>query len=223
MANIAIILFGGNSTRFKADTSKQLFEVNGHPLAYYAIKPFVISKLIDKIVIVVNESCENKIKEIAKDFDKDIFFVDGGKTRNESVFNALKSIEDTTKDNDIVLIHDGARLCLEEKQIKSLITALNEYDAATLALPMEDTIATTVSDLIKDVPNRNKYVKIQTPQAFRYSSIMYAHEYNKIADASDDTQLAINCGYDVAIIEGSKKLSKITTIEDIEMIRKYLD
>ena len=68
--------------------------------------------------------------------------INGGITRQQSTFIALKSIRKKrvkTK-NDIVLIHDAARPFLENRIIKSCISQLKKYEGVFPALDMDDTL-----------------------------------------------------------------------------------
>jgi 2-C-methyl-D-erythritol 4-phosphate cytidylyltransferase len=223
MKTIAVVLLAGNSKRFHCQTPKQFFEVSGKPLAYYAIKPFVDSKLIKSIIIVYKEEYLERIKEITKEFPKKkIDYVKGGATRYESVGNAINFLEDKLGENDNILIHDGARLFLEENQIEDLLECLKGYQAATLAIPLEDTIGVIKNKELEEVPDRNKYRRIQTPQAFKFKALLLAHHLPTV-NATDDAQLCLSIGVKVAVIEGSKKLNKVTTIDDIKSVAANLE
>lgn len=221
MKNIAIILFGGNSKRFKDSSLKQFYQINGRPLFSYTLEPFLKSKLIDFIIVV----CDAKYNKEYEKFlsNEKYYFVENGKERYDSVHNALLFLKNNSlaKEEDNILIHDGARPLLEEEQIISLIKTLEEYNAATLAIKEEDTIAKIVDGKIIEVPNRNEYVRIQTPQAFKFKTIYQAHQNNNHF-VSDDAQLVLKLKEDVKIVEGSKKLNKITTIEDIKILEANL-
>lgn len=224
MKTVAVILLAGSSTRFAAKSSKQFYEINGKPLAYYALKPFIESNKIDFIVLTYKNDDIDKINDLIKSFGnkKEIFKVLGGSSRHRSVENALNFLKDKLSDNDNVLIHDGARLFLEEQQIVNLLESLKIYNAATLAIPAEDTIAVVKNNLLESVPSRNNIVKIQTPQAFKFKTIMNAHSICNI-EATDDAQLCLLINENVKIIEGSKKLNKVTTIEDIVNVKEILN
>lgn len=217
MKNIAIILLAGDSTRFESGCPKQLYQLNGKPLLYYSILPFSKSNHIDKIVVVSKKEYFPLIEKWYNSID----LVEGGATRHESVKNALNFLKGKVDDNDNVLIHDGARLFLEEKHIEGLIGLLEKYQAATLAIPSEDTLGQVSNGLIKSIPDRQSFVKIQTPQAFKFKTIYSLHQKDNMF-ASDDTQLCLKKGIDVAILAGSKKLNKVTTIEDIALVEKFL-
>lgn len=219
MKNIAIILLAGDSTRFKSDTPKQLYKINGKPLCYYSLKMFYESKLIDEVVIVSKDEYFAELKKYIG--DKKTHFVKGGNSRFESVDNAINYLKDKIDDNDNVLVHDGARILLIEELLKNLIDALKDSKAATLAIPLEDTIGELDGTNIKSFPNRNGFVKIQTPQAFKFKTIKDAHKV-KIVAATDDAQLCLKINEKVKYVLGDKSLNKITTIEDIVNLEKYL-
>ncbi|MCR5332584.1 MAG: 2-C-methyl-D-erythritol 4-phosphate cytidylyltransferase [Bacilli bacterium] len=217
MKNIAVILLAGDSTRFKSDSPKQLFEVNGKPLFYYSVKPFVESKHIDSVLVVSKKEYFGDIKK----YFNEVTTIEGGASRHESVKKAISYLKDKVDDNDNVLIHDGARLFLDDEHILKLIEALKDNQAATLALPSEDTLGVIEDGKIVQIPDRSRYVKIQTPQAFKFMTILRAHQVDAFS-ASDDAQLCLGMNVKVAYVEGSKKFNKVTTIEDIKMVEGYL-
>ena len=217
MKNIAVILLAGDSTRFKSDSPKQLYKVDGKPLFYYSVKPFVESKLIDSVIVVTKK----EYFEIVQKYFRSVILIEGGATRHESVKTAIFYLKDKCENNDNVFVHDGARLFLDDKHLQALIYALDVNDAATLALPSEDTLGFVSHGMLTEIPDRARYFKIQTPQAFKYKTIAKAHEVDN-PDASDDAQLCLDMGVNVAIVEGSKRFNKVTTIEDIQMVEGYL-
>lgn len=220
MKTIAVILLAGNSTRFNAEIAKVFYPIKGKPLCYYSIKPFLQSSLIDEVVLVAKEMDFLFLKNLLQSEAKKIHYVIGGKERFDSVTNALKYLKANSlaNDNDNILIHDGARLNVNDEQINNLIEALNTYDGATLAIKMEDTIAIRKDDEIVSFEPREQYVRIQTPQAFKFATIYEAH-LDESFKATDDAQLILKLGKKIKIVAGSKKLNKITTIEDIENIK----
>jgi len=221
MKNIAIILFGGNSTRFKNEVLKQFYIVNDKPLCFYSLQPFLKSNNIDLLIIVTNKTYHNVFEKYLK--DKPYYFVENGEQRFDSVDNALKFLKENrlADDDDNVLIHDGARPLVEEKNIVDLLDALKTYKAATMAIKLEDTIAKVENGIVVEVPNRNEYVRIQTPQAFKFKTIFDNHIEKKHL-VSDDTQLVLKSKEKIKIVGGNKKLYKITTVEDINYLKAML-
>ena len=219
MKNIAIVLLAGDSTRFQSDTPKQLYLIDNKPLCYYALKPFYESKIIDEVVIVTKHEYYPIMATCMG--DKETHLVEGGRTRFDSVDNALEILRDIAEPDDNIFIHDGARLNLNDELLQSLKDALMFFNAATLALPMEDTIGKLENDKFVNFPDRHKYMRIQTPQAFKFKTILRAHEF-KTEGATDDAQLVLKLGEPIKYVMGSKALNKITTIEDIDWLKFYL-
>lgn len=222
MNTTAVILLAGSSTRFASSSPKQFYEVNGKPLAFYSIEPFVNAKAIDSILIVTKKEFIDKLTNLVASFSKPISFVIGGNTRYESVENAINFLKKTISREDKILIHDGARLFVEEKQINDLLASLDSYDAATLAIPVEDTIGEVSNGELRLVPDRNKLMRMQTPQAFKLKTLELIHK-NADKNVTDDAQLCLSNGKKVAILLGNKKLNKVTTIEDIDNIKAILN
>ena len=93
-----------------------------------------------------------------------VVFVEGGATRQESVFNGLMAVSE-----DYVLIHDGARPFLEQACLDRLCQCLSEHDACLLTVPCKDTIKVIEEGRIKETPNRSQLVQAQTkPPSLQY-------------------------------------------------------
>jgi 2-C-methyl-D-erythritol 4-phosphate cytidylyltransferase len=119
---------------------------------------------------------------------------------------------------DWVLIHDGVRPFVAEEQVMACWKQAQIDGAAVLAVPVKDTIKIVNADgYIESTPNRRSLWAIQTPQAFRLSQIIAAHE-RAVADdfiGTDDAMLLERMGGTVAVVEGSYDNIKITTPEDL--------
>ena len=111
MKNIAIILAGGKGKRMGADISKQFLTINSKPIICYTIEAFQKSDLIDEIIVVLpKDEIDYFNKDVLGKYDLNISkIVEGGKERQDSVYNALQSI----KNCNIVLIHDGGKTTSE--------------------------------------------------------------------------------------------------------------
>lgn len=223
MKTTAIILLAGMSTRFNSSINKQFFEINEKPLFSYCLDSFESFNEINEIILVVRKEDINKIKETVRkyNYSKIRKIVEGGKTRQESSKNGLNYVDKST---DLVIIHDGARPLISHELLHNLIKETKTYKAATLALPCVDTIVSSNNGLtVTETIDRTKLWSIQTPQAFELSLIMKAHENAFDNTASDDAQLVKNLGHDVALVKGSKYLMKVTTKEDIPLIKAFIE
>lgn len=110
MSNTAIILAAGNGTRMKADKSKLLLEINGMTVIERTVKTFSKISDIDDIIVVVRESDIPLYEKVLSGYD--ISYCIGGSTRQESVSNAVETIDSC----DMIIIHDGARPLVTEKK-----------------------------------------------------------------------------------------------------------
>ncbi len=225
----AIILIAGAGTRFGSERPKQFLSVANKPLFIYTLEAFVNHHLIDAVYLVAQEE---EFYFITSELNKfkladDVKLIQGGKTRQASVSNAIAALEQlNTSDDDLVLIHDGARPLVSEAIISENIKNADFFGATTTAIKSRNTLATSLDDkLIYDIPDRSKYFEIQTPQTFKFEYIARAHEYargNNLENVSDDTQLVKAIGRPVSISEGSSLNFKITTKEDLSLFEAVL-
>lgn len=222
--NIAIILAAGKSERLKEiSVPKQLYLINRVPLFMYSVLTFNDLEEIDEIHLVTNEQCLSEIEQYVKQYSltkKVKGVILGGKTRQESVYLALKHLEKIAKDDDIILIHDSARPLLEKETILKNIESAMRYGAVTTAIKVKDTIFSESEDGVDYMISRSRLYQAQTPQSFKYRLIKKAHESAVLNNvfANDDSALIKEIGYDVKIVLGTSTNFKITTIEDIKLL-----
>lgn len=210
----AIIPAGGTSSRF-GNTNKLLEKINGKEVIKYTIDAFEASN-VDEIIICANITIIDVLKNIFKDYKK-VHIIQGGQTRQESVYNGLKNCECT-----YVLIHDGARPMITTDLINSAIEMVKDKKALTIATKTIDTIKEVVDGKIIRTIDRSKLYNTQTPQAFEYNLIKKAHEKLKGQNFTDDAGMLEELGIDVYILNGSYKNIKITTQNDIDIAKTYL-
>lgn len=217
----AIVLMAGLSTRFGGSTAKQLCLLNDKPVFAYAIEAFAKLSNINKLVIAVNQENKQEIEKFLEKTGIKAQIVLGGITRQESVEHALDALN--LSDNDIVIIHDAARPLVDVFHINQVAKAAHEFGASTTYLPAIDTIAIkNENNEVVEFINRNTVAQIQTPQAFKFGLLKKAHESAKDNEATDDCSLVMKLGYKVKLVQGDKKLHKITTKEDIEYLEGLL-
>lgn len=219
----AIILAGGKGKRMGAKISKQFIELNGKPILYYTLKKFSDCEEIDKIILVLPkdeiEYCNKKILE--KYSLKVDMIVEGGKERQDSVYNALQKINDS----EIVLIHDGARAFVSERVIKDGIKYAKLYGAAAPGVMPKDTIKVVDENGFSDsTPDRSKLLAIQTPQTFKLEIIKECH--NRVKEnninVTDDTMVVEMYNHKVYLYKGEYTNIKVTTPEDLILAEKLI-
>ncbi len=220
----AIIAAGGRGRRMNSSISKQFLNIKGHPILYYTLKKFEKMDKIKSIVLVTGaDDLDYTREEIIKRYKfKKIRLVEGGKERQDSVYNGLRELSPQT---DIVVIHDGVRPFVPVNIIEKSITAAAKYKAVGVAVPVKDTIKVVDKNhTIKNTPDRKTLWAMQTPQSFTYDIIMRAYEI-AMRDGfygTDDTVLVERLGLPVKIIEGAYENIKITTPEDIVFAETFI-
>ena len=230
----AVILAAGSSSRM-GGAKKEFMKLNDDDLTVLgsSVRTFASIPSVKTIVITVPENEEEAGRralpsELLSNRDFNIIFVNGGKTRSESVLNALSAL--VSYNVCYVLIHDGARPWVSASLVKNIIEAVKKYGAVIPLLPVTDTPKEitvnseklTMSDeqsiFIKRHLKRINVGVAQTPQAFKFPEILYAHEKAAALcgeEFTDDAEVwGRFCG-EVAVIQGEKENRKITFPEDI--------
>lgn len=211
----AIITAGGTSSRF-GNTNKLLEKINGKEIIKYTIDAFVDADVED-IVICANLSIVDVLGKIFADY-QNVRIVEGGATRQESVFNGLKAVS-----CDYVLIHDGARPMITSEIIKKTMAEVASKKAVSVMTKTVDTIKKVDENgKIITTIDRSQLYNTQTPQAFELSLIKEVHEKYKGQSFTDDAGMVEASGVDVYIVEGDYRNIKVTTKSDLALAEVYL-
>ncbi len=216
-----IILVAGNSTRFGQNRNKNFELVNGKTILSYSINAFEKNKYIDNIIIVIKMEDRKTVQEIINEEDirKKIDIVIGGSSRQESVYNAIK-----TTASDIVIIQDGARPAIKQEYISKCIEEMYNFKGVTIGVKSKDTIKITDDNgIVIDTTKRSNSWIIQTPQCFDRRILLELHEKYKKTEVTDDCMILEKGGYKVKIIEGDYTNIKVTTYSDINIIKEFLN
>lgn len=219
MSNVAIILGAGNGTRMKTKESKLLLKIKDKTVIERSVEAFLNVSDIDEVIIVAREQDIDTFIEMFPD-DR-ISFTIGGATRQESVANAIDTIEEA----ELIAIHDGARPLIRVEDIENTIRQAKEHKAAAVGVPVKDTIKITDSDgFVVETPDRSTLFVVQTPQIFDfelYNEVLEKAK-NDGKDFTDDCQLVEYSGIKVKMVEGSYTNIKITTPDDISLAESLL-
>lgn len=226
--NFAIILASGSGKRMHNHTPKQFLELHEKPLIYYSLKSFEECEDIDEIIVTVQKKHFAMMYQIIEQysFNKVHMLVTGGKTRQESVWNALNSLKGFAMASDNVIIHDSARPLIASSTITNLLMQVEKYKAVTLASSLSDTIIKKNGNYYDTIVPREDLLRIETPQAFKYNLILRAHRNalaHEITNASDDAQLVKLLDKKVRIIINDKNNLKVTTASDLILIEPLLE
>ncbi len=227
--NIGVILAGGTGSRMgQTEKPKQFIEVYGKPIVIHTIEAFEAHYEIDKIAIVCLKEWMESLKILLRKYDlsKVEWIVEGGDTRQESTKNAIEYLRNVCKEEDIIVIHDAARPLVSSRIISENIVAAKQFGAVDTVIPSADTIVCSLdASVIEDIPKRKEYFLGQTPQSFKYNIIKKAYESmneNNFKNATDDCKIVKDYGYNISLVIGDKINFKITTSDDLMMLKAML-
>lgn len=222
MVDVAIIVAAGSGSRMKSSKNKLLLPLGGKTVIERTVKTFEDMPQIGEIIVVCREEELETMSSILPG-DK-ITFVIGGKTRQESVKNAVETID--PDECETVIIHDGARPLVTKEEILETLEEAKRTGAAATGVFVKDTIKVINDDyVITDTPDRTKLVAIHTPQIFNLKLYLKAMEKAAMQkkDFTDDCKLLENIGVPVSVVIGEYGNMKITTPEDIPMAQAILE
>ena len=140
--NTAIILAGGVGSRMGVDRPKQFLMVQDKPIISYCLDIFQKHDEIDSVVVVVSEQWQDFVEEYAAKYGvtKIKGYAPAGKSRQHSIYNGLKCIDENVPDTDIVIVHDAARPLVTSDMVTEVVKASKRFSAVTVGHPMTDTV-----------------------------------------------------------------------------------
>jgi 2-C-methyl-D-erythritol 4-phosphate cytidylyltransferase len=215
----AIIVAAGTSSRM-GGIDKVFATLDGEPLLATVIAVFQNCSSIDEIVVVLARRSLGQGRKLVKDYgwSKVIAICPGGQRRQDSVREGLRRLTDC----EWVVIHDGARPCVNTDIIERGLIAARESGAAIAGVPVKDTIKiVSRRRFIQQTPARQSLWAAQTPQVFRYDLIQEAYHHAD-NEATDDATLVEQLGYKVEIYMGSYNNIKVTTPDDLAIAKLFL-
>lgn len=211
-----VIPAAGQGKRMNAGMNKLFIPLNQIPVIIHTLNVFDQDKNCKGVILAVNENEVNLFIElIRKYYIKNVLkIVNGGKERQNSVYNGLKAVPD---EEAIVLIHDGARPFIKPSIIHELVKSASRNEGAIVAVPVKDTIKAAQNNIVEKTVERSSLWSVQTPQAFRLSVILDAHKqaHDDHFLGTDDSSLVERLGKKVHIVMGDYENIKLTTPEDL--------
>jgi 2-C-methyl-D-erythritol 4-phosphate cytidylyltransferase len=223
MKIIAIIPAGGKGIRSGLTTPKQYLKFNGKELIVYTLEVFQKNKLIDELIVAVSPFYFSLLQNLKKKYklSKLTNIVEGGKERQNSVFNALNSLN--ANKNDLIVVHDAARPLLPQNVLTEAINTAKMKGNALVCLKVKDTLING-NKTVRNYLDRKEIYNVQTPQIFRYFDLMNAMNlaFKSKFYGTDESILVKRLGKKIHIVEGSPLNFKITTKEDLQILPKLL-
>lgn len=215
MKTAAILVAAGSSARMKSGgASKTMMEIGGESVLSRTLRAFENAACISKIVIVARACDFDAIQKASAFVTKPLTITEGGKERQDSVSNGAALCGDA----EYIAVHDAARPFITTEEIETVCADAEKYGAATLAVPVKDTIKlSTAEGFVGGTPDRAQLRAVQTPQVFSLPLYRHALALAEEADKryTDDCQLIEAAGGAVYLTMGDYRNIKITTPEDL--------
>lgn len=228
--NIALLIAGGSGNRMGQDIPKQFLHVDGSPIIIHTMQCFQRHPDVDVIAVVCLKGWETVLQAYANQFNitKLKWIFPGGSSGMESIHNGIYGLKEKgCDDQDLVLIHDSVRPLLSQDIISSNIAICQAYGYAITGIQCREAILESEDGFVSttSVP-RDSLIRTQTPQTFRLGNIVEVHEEAKrkgiVDSVASCTLIAEVGGREMHIVPGSEKNIKVTTVEDIEILKALM-
>lgn len=226
----ALIIAGGVGARMKTDIPKQFLSVFDRPVLSYTMESFQKDNNVDGIAVLCVDGWDHLLDAIAKQYriTKYMGSCLGGATGQQSIYNGLLFLKERIGADDIVLIHDAIRPLVSEAIIDDCIDKIKEFGNAVSVIPCNEVILKNAdgrTDLSDGTILRSTLRRTQTPQGARLNTLLEMHEKaikegrSYIATAD----LLLGSGYEVHYSLGSEKNVKLTTQDDLDIMKALLE
>tara|TARA_B100001250_G_scaffold141092_1_gene120742 strand:+ start:919 stop:2061 length:1143 start_codon:yes stop_codon:yes gene_type:complete len=220
--NAGVIVAGGKGSRFGG--YKQTTTLHNKPIYQYSVDIFNSSDAIDIVYLVIPKDLFPKITKHLSNLhsSKSIILCEGGKTRSDSVYNAIKKIKDHI---EIVVIHDAVRPLVQSTNILNVVNACKDSDGAIMAHPVSDTLKKVNKKLVSFTVDRTNLWLAETPQAFNLKKLKSCYKKINKNDRNtftDEASLMERFGYKIQVLHNKTDNIKITEKKDLELVRNNL-
>ena len=215
----SILLAGGSSDRFNNEENKVYFPIGGKPALSWALETLDNSDKVDSILLVVRDEDWDKTNNVIElvNPNKLSGVTIGGDTRHESEYQGLAYLKERpdVNEEDLILIHDGARPLLPSYLLDELIDVAIKYGASAPGFNSDNLMK---KQEFKKEEIQEPIVEIQTPQIFPASELWKSYELAKLDNwqAVDTTECVSKYSeLEAVVIPGDPRNMKVTFIEDI--------
>jgi 2-C-methyl-D-erythritol 4-phosphate cytidylyltransferase len=217
----ALIAAAGSGERLGIDRPKAFAGLGGRPLLAESLDRLDRCELVDAIVVAAPPGWEEPAILLAEELaaSKVVACVTGGETRAESVAAALDEVPGEAL---VVLVHDAARPLLDDAVVERLLAPLGEgFDGVVPVVPVADTLKRVRGGVVEETVDRSELATAQTPQAFLAPVLRRAFA-GDLTGATDCASLVERAGGRIAVVDGERRLLKITTPADLLLVESWL-
>ncbi|MDT8265570.1 bifunctional 2-C-methyl-D-erythritol 4-phosphate cytidylyltransferase/2-C-methyl-D-erythritol 2,4-cyclodiphosphate synthase [Roseomonas mucosa] len=214
MRVVALLVAAGRGQRFGTTEPKQFLALAGRPVLRHAAEALLADGLVEAVLPVCSAGEEGRVSALLDDLPI-LPPVQGGIARQDSVRAGLEAL--AANPPDVVLVHDAARPVLRPGTVRAVVEALERHHGAIPALPVSDTLKLCGEGVIAGTVPRDNLFRAQTPQGFRFATLLEAHRNGPVG-ATDDAALLEAAGHSVALVPGSEENVKVTYPSDLERL-----
>jgi 2-C-methyl-D-erythritol 4-phosphate cytidylyltransferase len=216
---LAVVVAAGAGARFGASLPKQFAELEGRPVALWALSAFLAHPAVDGVIAVVPAAEADRPPEWLGGAGARV--VAGGRERADSVRAGL----DAAADSDVVLIHDGARPLVPAELISRVLGRVEAGTGVVPALPLTDTVKEVDErgTVARTLP-RERLRRVQTPQGFMTDELRRAYARAAVTGfrGTDDAAVFAHAGGRVLTVAGEEETMKITHAADLAVAAALL-
>jgi 2-C-methyl-D-erythritol 4-phosphate cytidylyltransferase len=220
-----VIPCAGTGSRAGVDIPKQYALLAGLPMVMHTLKAFEAVPGLGHALLVVSPQDQMMADLLAKHPQPAFSLVlRGGATRAQSVLGGLRQLEALGVDpQDWVLVHDAARCLITPRLIQALLDAcFADEVGGLLALPLPDTLKSSLQGRVAQTLNRSDKWLAQTPQMFRLGALAQAlatgHEM-----LTDEASAMEALGMSPVLVEGASFNFKVTYPQDWALAEAVLN
>lgn len=204
--------------------SKLFYKLNGEPVLLKTLRVFARIPSIHETILAISPEMVSEVKRWTRSFsDSKVRWILGGKTRAESVWNALKR---TSVQSDWIMVHDGARPLVAPQAIREVLKAGKGWDGVILARKVVPTIKKVLTEdgHIRETVDRNSLYEAETPQLVRREVLLKAYQRNpKAFEATDEAGLLEAIGARTRVVSHEGWNPKLTTLTDLMLAEAMIN
>jgi 2-C-methyl-D-erythritol 4-phosphate cytidylyltransferase len=205
---VGIIPAGGSGERLGASGPKAFAVLAGKPMLEWSLE--ALAGLCERVVVAVPAGFEQPPDRVR-----------GGRSRSESVRNALAAAPEAT----VAVVHDAARPLVTRELVERCLLELGGLEGAIAAAPVTDTVKEGEDGRVLRTLDRSRLWSVQTPQVFRADALRSALDTDpaRLAAATDDASLVESAGGTVRLVEAPPENLKVTTPLDMRIAEAILE
>lgn len=222
MKKFAVIVAGGSGKRMATQVPKQFLPLQDKPILMHTLEAFHAYDAHLQLVLVLPEAQVDYWLELCENhqFSLPHTITFGGKERYDSVKNGLLMVQQLRgpqAEKALVAVHDAVRPFVDAALLERCYAKAAETGAVVPTIPMVDSLRRVLPDGSNQAEDRAAFCHVQTPQVFDADALWAAYRLPYQDSFTDDASVMEAAGASIALVEGSRHNTKITTQEDLDL------